>query len=118
METKCLRSVTTNSKKTKKKVPIGPSANDWRTSDEDEINRRRERAREEQFKILNPTPQQPVFASFQVRSPSGMNYTVEIRDVKGRRFACSCVDFLSNRLGTCKHVESVLLHLEARFKRN
>src|SRR5208282_1540310 len=30
---------------------------------------------------------------------------------------CECVDFRSNGLGTCKHVEAVLMHLEGRFKR-
>jgi uncharacterized Zn finger protein len=35
----------------------------------------------------------------------------------GRQFACTCQDFRKNGLGTCKHVEAVLLHLEARFKR-
>src|SRR5207248_5097158 len=30
---------------------------------------------------------------------------------------CECVDFRINGLGTCKHVEAVLLHLQGRFKR-
>ena len=30
-------------------------------------------------------------------------------------FSCTCTDFRVNGLGTCKHVEAVLLHLEARF---
>ncbi|MEW6303975.1 MAG: DEAD/DEAH box helicase [Verrucomicrobiota bacterium] len=42
---------------------------------------------------------------------------MEIRDLRGRQFACDCVDFRINGLGTCKHVEAVLLHLEGRFKR-
>jgi len=46
-----------------------------------------------------------------------LTYAVEIRDVAGRQFACTCQDFRKNGLGTCKHVEAVLLHLEARFKR-
>ena len=29
----------------------------------------------------------------------------------------TCVDFRINGLGTCKHTEAVLLHLERRFKR-
>ena len=37
--------------------------------------------------------------------------------MRQRQFACDCVDFRINGLGTCKHVEAVLLHLEARFKR-
>jgi superfamily II DNA or RNA helicase len=42
-----------------------------------------------------------------------MTYTVEIRNINQRLFACNCVDFRINGLGTCKHVEAVLLHLDA-----
>jgi hypothetical protein len=44
-----------------------------------------------------------------------MTYCVELRSVAERIFSCTCTDFRINGLGTCKHVESVLLHLEARF---
>jgi superfamily II DNA or RNA helicase len=94
-----------------------PPAHDWRTTDEDEINRRRKRAREESFVIRNGDARFPIFSNFSVGSGSGLTYTVEIRDVAGRLFACTCQDFRKNGLGTCKHVEAVLLHLEARFKR-
>ena len=94
-----------------------PPAHDWRTTDEDEINRRRLRAREGSFVIRNSDARFPVFSSFSVASGSGLTYAVEIRDVAGRQFACACQDFRKNGLGTCKHVEAVLLHLEARFKR-
>ena len=94
-----------------------PPAHDWRTTDEDEINRRRLRAREESFVIRNTDVRFPVFSNFSVGSGSGLNYSVEIRDVAGRQFACTCQDYRKNGLGTCKHVESVLLHLAARFKR-
>jgi hypothetical protein len=94
-----------------------PPAHDWRTTDDDEVNRRRVRAREESFTISNREPRHPIFSSFTVRSGSGMAYTVEIRDVAGRRFYCDCVDFRVNGLGTCKHAEAVLLHLEGRFGR-
>lgn len=46
-----------------------------------------------------------------------MTYSVEIRDIGARQFACDCVDFRINGLGTCKHVEAVLFLLEARFRR-
>jgi hypothetical protein len=94
-----------------------PPVHDWRTTDEDEINRRRKRAREESFVICNGDARFPVFSNFSVGSGSGLTYAVEIRDVAGRQFACACQDFRKNGLGTCKHVEAVLLHLEARFKR-
>lgn len=94
-----------------------PPAHDWRTRDEDEINRRRLRARDGSFVIRNSDARFPVFSNFSVGSGSGLTYAVEIRDVAGRQFACVCQDFRKNGLGTCKHVEAVLLHLEARFKR-
>ena len=94
-----------------------PSPHNWRTTDEDEINRRRARARTEEFRISNTDPRHPIFSNFRVQSGSGLTYSVEIRDVRQRQFACDCVDFRINGLGTCKHVEAVLLHLQARFKR-
>ena len=92
-------------------------AQDWRTTDEDEINRRRLRARDEAFVIRNTDARFPVFSNFSVGSPSGLTYAVEVRDVAARQSACTCQDFRKNGLGTCKHVEAVLLHLESRFKR-
>lgn len=94
-----------------------PPPHDWRTTDVDEINKRRLRAREERFAIKNLDPRHPIFSNFQVISGSGQRYTVEVRDVGQRQFACNCVDFRINGLGTCKHVEAVLLHLESRFRR-
>jgi len=37
--------------------------------------------------------------------------------VRQRQFACECVDFRINGLGTCKHVEATLHYLEARHRR-
>jgi hypothetical protein len=87
-----------------------PPATDWRTTDVDEILKRQIRARDERARILNLTPAHAVFSDFDVRSRSGLSYRVEIRDVADRRFACTCTDFQINGLGTCKHVESVLLY--------
>jgi hypothetical protein len=88
---------------------------DWRTTDEEEIALRQQRAREEQPRIRNFDSTHPIFSRFEVHSPSGMLYNVELRSIAERRFSCTCVDFRTNGLGTCKHVEAVLLHVEARF---
>ncbi len=104
----------------RKSVPnqiAAPPVHNWRTTDEDEINRRRLRARTESFVIQNSDPAHPIFSNFRVKSGSGLTYSVEVRDVRQRHFACECVDFRINGLGTCKHVEAVLSYLEARFKR-
>lgn len=93
-----------------------PPAHDWRTTDEDEVNRRRLRAREEDLKIGQTDSGHPVFATFAVRSRSGMVYTVEIRDIGQRLHACDCPDFRKNGLGTCKHVEAVLAYMGRRHR--
>jgi superfamily II DNA or RNA helicase len=97
--------------------PKLPSPHDWRTTDQDEINKRRQRARDETFAITNLQPRHPIFSNFRVGSASGLTYAVEVRDLQTRQFTCDCVDFRINGLGTCKHVEAVLLHLETRFRR-
>ena len=94
-----------------------PPSHDLRTTDEDEVNRRRQRAIEEQPRIASIDSREKIFSNFRVESRSGLTYQVEIRDIAGREFLCTCVDFRINGLGTCKHVEAVLLHLDARFKR-
>ncbi len=94
-----------------------PSPRDWKTTDEDEIERRRLRAQTEQMRIRNFDPHHPVFSNFEVKSASGLSYTVEIRSVSQRRFSCNCVDFRINTLGTCKHVEATLLYVEARHRK-
>ncbi len=103
--------------KRKASAPKIVPVHNWRTSDEDEIERRRLRARSEHFAISNLDAKHPIFSNFRIRSGSGLTYSVEIRSVRERQFACSCVDFRINGLGTCKHVEAVLLHLEGRYKK-
>jgi superfamily II DNA or RNA helicase len=47
------------------------------------------------------------------------DYRVHIRSLTGRANHCTCPDFATNELGTCKHVEAVLYRLRKRkdFKR-
>src|SRR5262245_17230090 len=100
-----------------KKAPATfPPANDWRTTDSHEIEKRKLRAREEGFRVSNSDVAHPIFSNFRVQSGSGLHYSVEIRSVGERHFSCTCVDFRINGLGTCKHVEAVLLQLERRFR--
>jgi len=94
-----------------------PSIHNWKTTDEEEIARRRFRAQTEPLRVRNLDARSPIFSNFAVKSESGLTYTVEIRSVSRRRFSCNCVDFRINALGTCKHVEAVLLYLEARYRR-
>ncbi len=94
-----------------------PHATDWRTTDQDEINRRVLRAREENPPTRNLDPRHPIYSNFEVKSGSGVTYEVEVRDLEKRQFGCTCTDFQINGLGTCKHVEAVLLRLQAKSKK-
>lgn len=101
----------TSLRATAKSEPSFPPAHDWRTTDEHERARRRSRAIEEQpqVRLLDPGP--TVFGRYAVTSRSRQTYTVELRALGSPPTAvCTCVDFRINGLGTCKHVESVLLH--------
>ncbi|MFO7826697.1 MAG: SWIM zinc finger family protein [Cyclobacterium sp.] len=64
---------------------------------------------------------EPVFSDFEVYNPQSENsYKVAIRsnlkqiqEGQNQNF-CSCYDFKTNGLGTCKHIESVLLHIHKK----
>ncbi len=94
-----------------------PHPHDWRTTDADEINKRRWRAQTEAPRIIHLERRHPIFSNFRVGSNSGMTYDVEIRSLAQKLFSCTCVDFRISGLGTCKHVEATLLYLEARYPR-
>jgi hypothetical protein len=94
-----------------------PHPHDWRTTDVDEVNKRRWRAQTEAPHVIRLDQRHPIFSNFRVSSNSGMAYEVEIRSLARRLFSCTCVDFRTNGLGTCKHVEATLFYLEARYPR-
>ena len=50
-----------------------------------------------------------------VRSATGGAYDVEIRDLLGRDNSCGCVDHQVSGLGTCKHIEGVLVALKKKL---
>jgi hypothetical protein len=103
-----------SSKSKRKKTPPLPPPTDWRTTDADELLKRQLRAKEETFRISNLDSSHPIFSNFEIRSSSGMAYQTEIRDLLTRQFSCTCTDFRINGLGTCKHVEAILLQLARR----
>ncbi len=58
---------------------------------------------------------EPVFSEFLITNPaSGRSYRVAIRGASPGENFCSCPDFATNELGTCKHVEFVLGRLERK----
>src|SRR5215203_29064 len=85
----------------------------WRTTDDEEIERRRQRAASEPLTVEAIEPAHPVFGAFRVSSETGSAYEVEIRSLSRRDNSCGCPDHLVNGLGTCKHVEAVLARVRS-----
>ncbi len=81
---------------------------------EEQISERRLRARRETFQIR---PQgRGIFGDYQVLSAaSKRHYRVALRGLGLFDNYCACPDFAANTLGTCKHIEAVLLHARGRF---
>ncbi|MEW5868857.1 MAG: DEAD/DEAH box helicase [Chloroflexota bacterium] len=84
------------------------------TDIQEQIQRRRQRALEEITKITNKG-NHPVFSLFDVKSISGRAYRVEIRSLDELQNSCTCPDYKSNLIGTCKHIESVLIYLKEEY---
>ena len=77
---------------------------------------RRQFGREQRFALTN-IGSEPVFSDFEVRNPqTSSTYRVAIRGAQPGENYCSCADFATNALGTCKHVEFVLGRLERQRK--
>ena len=91
-----------------------PRPQGWRTTDEEEIERRRARAASEPIEIEAVEPDEPAFGTYRVGSEGGGLYLVEIRTLSERDNSCDCPDFQINGLGTCKHVEAVLARSRRR----
>ena len=80
---------------------------------EQQIAERRERAKEAIASILG-RPDGQAFGDYRVKSASGKTYRVAMRGPGLFENFCSCPDFAVNTLGTCKHIESLLLSLRKR----
>ena len=56
----------------------------------------------------------PVFSDFVVSNPeSNSRYKVAIRSGDYSMNFCECMDFKTNGLGSCKHIEAVLLRIQS-----
>lgn len=85
-----------------------PNFQCWRTTDGQEIERRRWRGRTEVVAVEALEPDREFFGSFRIRAASGNDYTVEIRSLDGLENSRDCLDYRVNGLGTCKHIEGTL----------
>ena len=80
-----------------------------------QIERRRQRAREEITKITN-RGNHAIFSPFEVSSLSGQTYRVHIRSLSDLHNTCTCPDYRTNLIGTCKHIEAVHLSLKKKYR--
>jgi superfamily II DNA or RNA helicase len=78
---------------------------------QDQIERRRKRAKEDIAAIEN-RGQHKVYSTFDITSQSKQTYRVQIRSLTDLLNSCTCADYKTNLLGTCKHIEAVLIHLK------
>ena len=81
---------------------------------EELVTARRERARLEKFAVRQ---EKGARSEYRVASHTGYSYSVVLRSLTERVNSCDCPDFRSNLLGTCKHIEAVLLRLRDRRNR-
>lgn len=111
--------VSTPSQTKKSKAPAEPRLSRTRrpgnlSVEEWQIRLRRQFGQEQSFQ-LNNLGKEPIFSEFAVLNPdSGGRYRVAIRGAGLGENYCSCPDFATNDLGTCKHIEFTLSRLKAR----
>src|SRR5262245_42878187 len=75
------------------------SLEDW------QIQLRRQFGREQNF-LLKNLGEDKIFSEFEVTNPQSKSaYRVQIRGARPGDNYCSCPDFATNTLGTCKHLE-------------
>ena len=75
---------------------------------------RHQYGREQAFELEN-LGDDPVFSEFSVYNPdSRRRYRVAIRGAQAGDNHCSCPDFATNDLGTCKHIEFALARIAAQ----
>jgi SNF2 family DNA or RNA helicase len=82
---------------------------------EQQIAERQDRAKATPLKVLK-RPEGGLYGDYTVKSASGHTYRVALRGPGLFENYCSCPDFAVNTLGTCKHVEAMLLRLRHRHK--
>lgn len=79
------------------------------------IAERDERSRKEKFKLQSSDPTKP-WADYTITSAaSGKCYRVALRGLDLGISYCSCPDFRTNTLGTCKHIMYALRRVKAKF---
>jgi len=79
------------------------------------IAERMARGRDEKMRLRSTSPSK-LWTDYVVTSAgSGKAYRVALRGWRRGESYCSCPDFRKNTLGTCKHVEHVMIKVKRRF---
>ncbi len=87
--------------------PVDLTTTQW------QMELRREFAGVQPFTITRLGGEHPIFADYAVKNPaSGGDYKVALRSNGVGLNFCTCMDFKTNALGTCKHIEAVLHTIE------
>ncbi len=76
---------------------------------------RQERAREETFRVHSRNARQPWTDYLITSATSGKTYRLALRGEERGESYCSCPDFRTNTLGTCKHIMYALDRVRKRF---
>jgi len=72
-------------------------------------------AQDRYFGIIKLDNDVKVFGDYQVYNPEkDTSYKVALRSQDGNWNFCSCLDFKTNHLGTCKHLEAVLKEVQSK----
>ena len=87
---------------------------------EDELVRqavadRRKRAKDEKFRLVSTNPKKAWTDYTLTSAESGKSYHLTIRGTECGDSYCSCPDFRTNTLGTCKHLIYALQRVKAKF---
>jgi len=79
---------------------------------------RAERARTEKMKVRTSNSSKPWTEYTVLSTLSGKTYRVALRGLERGESYCSCPDFRTNTLGTCKHLMKVITLVKRKFTSN
>src|SRR3984885_12729899 len=83
---------------------------------EQQIGKRQARAGSAVARVLE-RPTGSAYGDYKIKSGCGKTYRLAVRGPGLFENYCSCPDFAVNTLGTCKHIEAMLLRLRQRHRK-
>jgi superfamily II DNA or RNA helicase len=79
------------------------------------LSERQERARTEKMKLKSADASSPWTEYIVTSMMSGKSYRLSLRGLEPGESYCSCPDFRTNTLGTCKHIMRVIAAVKRKF---